>query len=117
RRFSLPSPLRVDESVQVEVVDNRTAAMFILCGDHDFTLYSLALSGYITGLTNTADLDMIARLRTLLPSTLAWRPEEAGVRIDPPAYYTILVAHRSDLLKEDPSKLIEIFFPIIEHLP
>lgn len=76
---------------QIGIVKNEAAALFVIECKSGYRLHVLAQSGFITGLTNSADMEMFSHLRTrLTPYGRGWEPASSGVTIDPPGYYSVL---------------------------
>jgi hypothetical protein len=101
---------------QISVVRNEAAALFLIEGKTGYRLHVLAQSGYITGLTNSADMEMLAQLRANLNAYgPGWEPESSGLTIDPPAYYSVLEAPQTVEIGTAEG-ILRCLFPLAEAL-
>ncbi len=114
--LTLPVAEEFTEARRIGVVRNEAAAMFTVELAGGYRLHVLAQSGYITGLTNSADYEMLGRLRdNLHVYGQGWEPDPSVTPIDPPAYYSVLEP-------SEPSKagvqgeLLNRLFPLAEAL-
>lgn len=101
---------------RLTVSRNETAALFVIECQSGCLVHVLAQSGYITGLTNSADLEMLAVLRVGLTAYgREWEPTFGGLNIDPPAFYTVLEP-TAMVGTVELRELLDILFPLAEAL-
>jgi hypothetical protein len=104
------------EVQQIDFVRNEAAALFTVECTGGYRLHVLAQSGYITGLTNSADQEMFARLRSILIGYgQGWEPSHSATPIDPPAYYCVFEATEPTKIGAQ-EELLRRLFPLAEAL-